>query len=360
MRGLWIGLLIVSSLGLAQTPAAPSPYAVRFEQAWKLVKERYYLTDFNGADWEALGTQYRAKLGQVKSWNQLYALLGDLYDELKDDHSTVLSPELARRYLGGGQCQALPFRDSDLFPQGAPSAPNPQSQTPETQNPQAQTQPPAQSQPPQTTPPQPRPDASPSVSAYAQPTVRFTDGVVVVRVSNLVDVLGLNALRDAIRQYDSRARGYVLDIRGNPGGLALRMAEVTGLFMVAVPWRLVVRGLGGVPFSTTPIPPFGRPLTSKPLALLIDGGVNSAAEGLAGALKESKRAYVIGTRTAGNVEALTPYCFPDGGVALVANGVLAPFRGATWEGRGVEPDLVIEDRNQQLEEAIRYIRNLRR
>jgi carboxyl-terminal processing protease len=356
MRGFWIGLLLVSSLALAQTPSAPSPYAVRFEQAWKLVKERYYLTNYNGADWDALGVQYRAKLGEVKNWNQLYNILGDLYDELKDDHSTVLSPELARRFLGGGQCQALPFRDADLFPQETPNA---GGQTQGTPNAESQ-KPNAQNQNPQTTQPAAQPQQSaPSVSAYAQPTVKFTDGVVVVRMSNLVDVLGLNALRGAIRQYDSRARGYVLDIRGNPGGLALRMAEVTGLFMVAVPWRIVVRGLGGVPFPTTPIPPFGRALTSKPLVLLIDGGVNSAAEGLAGALKESKRAYVIGTRTAGNVEALTPYCFPDGGVALVANGVLAPFRGATWEGRGVEPDLVIEDRNQQLEEAIRYIRNLR-
>jgi carboxyl-terminal processing protease len=131
------------------------------------------------------------------------------------------------------------------------------------------------------------------------------------------------------------------------------MAEVAGVFMRGVPWRIVSRGLGAIPFPTTPF--LGRPQTQKPLVVLIDGDVHSAAEGLAGALKNAKRAYIIGTRSAGNTEALTPYCFPDGGVALVANGVLAPFSGPTWEGRGVEPDLVEEDPKEQLEAALRYI-----
>jgi carboxyl-terminal processing protease len=183
--------------------------------------------------------------------------------------------------------------------------------------------------------------------------VHFTDGVVIVRLSNLVDAAGLSALQDAIRRYDARARGYVLDLRGNPGGLVLRMAEVAGVFMRGVPWRIVSRGMGAVPLPTIPF--LGRPQTHKPLVVLIDGSVNSAAGGLAGALKNARRAYIIGTRSAGNTEALTPYCFPDGGVALVANGVLAPFSGPTWEGRGVEPDLVEADPREQLEAALRYI-----
>jgi carboxyl-terminal processing protease len=183
--------------------------------------------------------------------------------------------------------------------------------------------------------------------------VRFTDGVVIVRLNNLVDAVGPSALQEAIRRYEARARGYVLDLRGNPGGLALRMAEVAGIFMRGVPWRIVSRGLGGIPLPTTPF--LGRPQTQKPLVVLIDGNVHSAAEGLAGALKNAGRAYLIGTRSAGNTEALTPYCFPDGGVALVAGGVLAPFSGPTWEGRGVEPDLVEENPDKQLEAALRYI-----
>lgn len=300
---LWAGL------ALAQPPQT---FALRFEQAWKLVKERYYDTQFNGLDWEAVGEAYRRRLGGVADWEGLYRLLDEMYAELGDGHSRVLNPAQARRLLNGAQCLPLPFKD----PQVAASLAS-------------------------------------SQSPYEAPQVRFTDGVVIVRISNLVDGAGLQALQDAIRRYEAQAQGYVLDLRGNPGGLVLRMVEVAGVFMRGVPWRLVSRGLGAVPLPTVPF--WGRPQTQKPLVVLIDGGTNSAAEGLAGALKNTGRAYIIGTRSAGNTEALTPYCFPDGGVALVANGVLAPFSGPTWEGRGVEPDWLEEDPSQQLEAALRYI-----
>ncbi|RIH83875.1 putative CtpA-like serine protease [Calidithermus terrae] len=185
--------------------------------------------------------------------------------------------------------------------------------------------------------------------------MEFNDRVVVFRLSDLVDGSGVQLLRRAIERYDAQAIGYVLDLRGNPGGLAVRMAEVAGFFMRGVPWRMVTKGLGVAPLPTTP--PFGQPLTQRPLVVLIDGEVNSAAEGLAGALKNARRAYLIGTRTAGNTELLLPYCFPDGAVALVASGVLAPFSGPTWEGRGVEPDRVVE--KDPLAAALEYLKRLR-
>lgn len=333
MRGWVVGLLVLGNLALAQDTQA---FAVRLEQAWKLVKERYYDTCFGGVNWDAVGDTYRLKLGEVRNWEELYRLLDDMYGELRDDHSRVLSPNEARRYLSGGQCLALPFKDPDILPTATPPSPSP--------NPS--------SAPIKPTNPAP-PPSQPSRSPYEAPQVRFTDGVVIFRLSNLVDVAGLRALQEAIRRYDARARGYVLDLRGNPGGLVLRMAEVAGVFMRGVPWRIVSRGIGAIPFPTTPF--LGRPQTQKPMVVLIDGNVHSAAEGLAGALKNAGRAYLIGTRSAGNTEALTPYCFPDGGVALVANGVLAPFSGPTWEGRGVEPDLVEENPQEQLEAALRHI-----
>ncbi|MCX7782443.1 MAG: S41 family peptidase [Meiothermus sp.] len=331
-----VGLWVVANLALAQSNP---DFTLRLEQAWRLVKERYYDTGFGGVNWEAVGDTYRLRLGAVRDWEGLYRLLDDMYGELRDDHSRVLSPSEARRYLSGGQCLALPFKDQDLLPTATQPSPAPNPSPPSS----------APDKPVNPAPPPSQPSRSP----YEAPQVRFTDGVVVVRMSNLVDVAGLSALQDAIRRYDARARGYVLDLRGNPGGLVLRMAEVAGVFMRGVPWRIVSRGIGAIPFPTTPF--LGRPQTQKPLVVLIDGNVNSAAEGLAGALKNAGRAYLIGTRSAGNTEALTPYCFPDGGVALVANGVLAPFSGPTWEGRGVEPDLVEENPKEQLEAALRYI-----
>lgn len=335
-----LGLL----LGLVAAQA-PNPYALRFAQAWKLVEDRYYEADYNGHDWAAIGVEYRTKLAGIKDWDALYTLLDEMYERLEDDHSRVLSPALASLYLNGGQCQPLPFKDSDLIVSEA------QSSGPSTEP----SSPTARTSGASKTPAKSLPPADPSPKVYPAPQVSLRSGVVVFKLSNLIDDDGLSALRDAVRRYDAKARGYVLDLRGNPGGLALRMAEVAGVFMTGVPWRVVSRGVFPLPLPTIPPPLAGKPQTTKPLVVLIDEKVNSAAEGLAGALKNAKRAYLIGVRTAGNTEALTPYCFPDGGVALVAGGVLAPFSGPTWEGRGVEPDLVESDPKKQLEAALRYL-----
>lgn len=339
VRLLVLGVCLSFVLGQALAQDMSNPFAVRLEQAWKLVKERYYDVGFRGHDWDQIGEQYRAKLADIKDWNALYNLLDAMYGELGDDHSTVLSPATARLYLSGSPCQSLPFKE--------PADPPP-GQTPPAKTPDA-----SSSTPPQKPAKDSKPSSGSGGLAYQPPRVSFSGGVVVMKLTNLVDSDGLAQLQDAVRRYESKAKGYVLDLRGNPGGLALRMAEVAGVFMRGFPWRIVSRGVGGIPFPTIPL--LGKPQTSKPLVVLIDGGVNSAAEGLAGALKNAKRAYLIGTKTAGNTEALTPYCFSDGGVALVAGGVLAPLSGPTWEGRGVEPDLLEADAKKQLEAAQRYI-----
>jgi carboxyl-terminal processing protease len=330
----WLALGLLLTVGLAQQEA----YSLRFEQAWRLVHERYWDSNHHGVDWSAVGERYRARLARITGWDELYALISAMYDEIGDQHTSFLSPEEARYYLAGAQCYPLPFKEEGPVAL-APSSPRVLN-----------------APPPATAPAQPdRPRTGPGEPAFPPSRVEYRERIVVFRLSNLVDGSGPRMLRQAIEQHDAQAIGYVLDLRGNPGGLAIRMAEVAGFFMRGVPWRLVTRGLGVAPLPTTP--PFGRPLTQKPLVVLIDGEVNSAAEGLAGALKNARRAYLIGTRTAGNTEIVLPYCFPDGAVALVASGVLAPLSGPTWEGRGVEPDRVVE--KDPLAAAMEYLKRLR-
>lgn len=329
----WLALWLLLAVGLAQ----PDAYSLRFEQAWRLIHERYWDSSYHGVDWNAVGEKYRARLPQIANWAELYALISAMYDEIGDRHTGFLSPEEARYYLVGAQCYPLPF-EAEPVARGSSSPPAPRSPS---------------SVPGPAQPEKPRP--RPEEPAFPPSKVEYRDRIVLLRLSNLVDSSGPQMLRRAIEQHDAQAIGYVLDLRGNPGGLAIRMAEVAGYFMRGVPWRLVTRGFGVSPLPTTPL--FGQPLTRKPLVVLIDGEVNSAAEGLAGALKNARRAYLIGTRTAGNTEILLPYCFPDGAVALVASGVLAPFSGPTWEGRGVEPDWVVEE--DPLAAAMEYLKRLR-
>jgi len=337
-RGFW-GLVLGLLLGSAW--ASPSRYAEQFEYAWRLVEEYYWDDGHHGVDWVAVGERYRARLPEVRDWRELDRLIEEMYSELRDDHSTYLSPDEARLFLSGAQCLPLPYPEA--WDQPSPrESPGSSPEAPDRGNPASAP-----------------PSEEPRETAFAAPQVSLRGGAVIVRLSNLIDPEAFSTLASAIRLYEAKSfrkgsiKGYILDLRGNPGGLALRMAEVAGLFFRGVPWRIVSRRLGTLPQPTQPA--FGRANTQKPLVVLIDGRVNSAAEGLAGALKDADRAFLVGQRTAGNTEVLIPYCFPDGAVAMVAAGVLAPLRGATWEGRGVEPDLPVQGAEAQLEAALRYL-----
>lgn len=340
MKSALLGLVVGLALGSAWAganpthPAVPLSYALQFEYAWRLVKDYYWDRGYHGVDWEGVGERYRERLPQIGSWPELDRLIEEMYAQLRDDHSAYLSPDQARLFLSGAQCLSLPYPEAWDRPSGREGAASQRGQ-PGLEGPEPQ-----------------------SPTALAPPQVSLRGGAVIVRLSDLIGPQAFSTLASAIRRYEARGfrqrpiKGYVLDLRGNPGGLALRMAEVAGLFLRGIPWR-IVSPMGTLPLPTQPA--FGRANTQKPLVVLIDGRVNSAAEGLAGALKEAGRAFVIGQRTAGNTEVLIPYCFPDGAVALVASGVLAPYRGATWEGRGVEPDLPVRGAEAQLEAALRYL-----
>lgn len=328
---------MVLGLLLGSAWASPSRYAEQFEYAWRLVQEHYWDQSHHGVDWQAVGQRYRAKLPEVGSWRELDRLIEEMYAELRDDHSTYLGPDEAGLFLSGAQCLPLPYPEAWERPSGREKGgSSPEASLASTS-----------------------PSEEPRGAAFTPPQVSLRGGAVIVRLSNLIDPEVASTLASVIRLYEAKGfrkspiKGYILDLRGNPGGLALRMAEVAGLFLRGFPWRIVSPSLGTFPQPTQPA--FGRANTQKPLVVLIDGRVNSAAEGLAGALKDAGRAFLIGERTAGNTEILIPYCFPDGAVAMVAAGVLAPLRGATWEGRGVEPDLPVQGAEAQLEAALRYL-----
>lgn len=127
--------------------------------------------------------------------------------------------------------------------------------------------------------------------------------------------------------------------------------QAAGIFTSGFLWRTVTRWTLPLPY-----PALGTPATELPLAILIDGRVNSAAEGLAGALQQRGRATIIGARSAGNVEAVLPFCLRDGSQAWIATGVLAPIGAPTWEGTGVIPDIESEP-EAALDAALTFLRD---
>ncbi len=134
------------------------------------------------------------------------------------------------------------------------------------------------------------------------------------------------------------ARGIVLDLRGNPGGLGAMSMGVAGWFAPQADRPLGTMRTRG---ATINFAVFPRPEPyNGPLAILVDGCTASTAEIVAGGLKDLKRARIFGERTAG---AALPSIFTrlpndDGFQYAIADYVSAD--GGRLEGKGVEPDVV--------------------
>lgn len=143
--------------------------------------------------------------------------------------------------------------------------------------------------------------------------------------------------------------GFIVDVRGNPGGLGVLAMGVAGWFTDKQGQRLGSMFLRGatIKFAVFPRPePF-----LGPLAILVDGCSASTSEVLAGGMKDLGRARIIGTRTAG---AALPSVFTrlpngDGFQYAIANYISEG--GQALEGFGVTPDEEVKLTRHQLLEG---------
>jgi len=319
--------------GLEFVSATSGALSDRFETAWSLVSERYWDLTRLPVDWDEVGERYRARLDDVADAEGLYRLLEEMYDEIGDDHSVFVPPARVaeiREAYGNMPCVAVFGSAADFVPPGA---------SPVTA----------------TLAGAPLKVMLGSVGGQGLPRVTDSIGNVefgmtsverdgadvaigYIKLPDLASDGVAGAARQAVVSLQADgATGLVLDLRGNPGGRLVTMMQVAGVFTSGFLWRAIMSWTLPLPY-----PAIGQVATDLPLAVLIDGGVNSAAEGLAGALQAQGRATLYGSTTAGNVEAVLPFCLRDGSQAWIATGVLAPLVGATWEGRGVEPDVVVD------------------
>ena len=109
---------------------------------------------------------------------------------------------------------------------------------------------------------------------------------------------------------DRPARGVILDLRGNSGGALYQASRVMGA-LIADPAVITVM-TGRFMDRRVAVDPAATPYTG-PLVVLVDAGSLSAAEVLAAALQESRRAVIIGKSTPGMVVASRHLNLPDGG-----------------------------------------------
>ena len=164
---------------------------------------------------------------------------------------------------------------------------------------------------------------------------------------------------------NSKLNGYILDLRNNPGGLLTQAINITDFFLddgeiVSTKGRKINETRRF--FSRK-----GDEISGKPLIVIINQGSASASEIVSGALKDHKRAIILGENTygKGSVQSIIPLK-NGGGIRLTISKYYLPS-GKSISDVGVMPDIFVEekgddfrinsDTDNQLDYAIKLLKS---
>jgi carboxyl-terminal processing protease len=193
-------------------------------------------------------------------------------------------------------------------------------------------------------------ESSPLVVAVTRETINITSvrgrllepGYGYVRISTFQADTGPELRRRLVALGEGSAlRGLVLDLRSNPGGLLNAAVEAADAFLDA---GLIVSTKGRLAFanaeySATP----GDLLAGAPIVVLVDSGTASASEVLAGALRDHRRALVMGSRTFGKGSVQTVMPLDNGDAIKLTTARYYTPSGRSIQAAGVRPDVPLAE-----------------
>lgn len=167
-------------------------------------------------------------------------------------------------------------------------------------------------------------------------------GYYYMRISTFQADTGLELSRklgEALKASTTAAKGLVLDLRSNPGGLLNAAIEAADAFLddgtiVSTRGR---SAYSSSEFKATP----GDLLKGAPIVILVDGGTASAAEVLAGALRDHRRALVAGTTTFGKGSVQTVLPLDNGDAIKVTTARYYTPNGTSIQASGIVPDVTL-------------------
>ncbi|WP_338967595.1 S41 family peptidase [Fusobacterium nucleatum] len=139
-------------------------------------------------------------------------------------------------------------------------------------------------------------------------------------------------------------KGLIFDLRSNPGGELGQSIKIASMFIEKGKIVSTRQKKGEESVYTRE----GKYFGNFPMVVLINGGSASASEIVSGALKDHKRATLIGEKTFGKGSVQTLLPLPDGdGIKITIAKYYTP-NGISIDGTGIEPDTKIEDKDYYL------------
>ena len=173
--------------------------------------------------------------------------------------------------------------------------------------------------------------------------------VAYVRIASFSEQATIGLKKEIVRLSKKIGRdlkGYIIDLRNNPGGLLSEAVTVSNAFLER---GEIVSTRGRTTEETTRRSAnphdFVKEAKGKPVIVLINGGSASASEIVAGALQDHKRATIVGTRSfgKGSVQTIIPLGNGNGALRLTTARYYTPS-GSTIQAKGITPDIeVLQD-----------------
>lgn len=159
----------------------------------------------------------------------------------------------------------------------------------------------------------------------------------------------VSQVRQAIVNLDRQSvAGFVLDLRSNPGGLLQGGIDISRFFLNSGDVVVYTVNRQGERDEARAV---SAPLTTKPVVLLVDGGTASASEILAGALKDNRRALLVGEKTFGKGLIQAIHSLKDGSGVAVSIARYQTPNHIDIHKKGILPDIrAVRPENFQLDQ----------
>jgi carboxyl-terminal processing protease len=162
-----------------------------------------------------------------------------------------------------------------------------------------------------------------------------------IRISEFQERTGED-LETAVKalQKSGGLKGILLDLRDNPGGLLDQAVDVAGRFLSH---GLITYTEGGTEDERLRFYAHGKNDYLGPLVVLVNEGSASASEIVAGALQDTRRSVIVGTRTFGKGSVQSIFPLEDGSAVRLTTSRYYTPSGRSIQADGIHPDIVVDN-----------------
>ena len=176
-----------------------------------------------------------------------------------------------------------------------------------------------------------------SVSTKAPKIGTVDDNLGYIRLSSFISRNAASEFQEALNKMRDKD-GIIIDLRSNPGGLLTNAIYIADMLLSS---KTIVSTVDRDGYKDTQNST-AQVTTQQPIVVLIDGGSASASEILSGALKDNKRATIVGKKSFGKGLVQEINKLPDGSALHITIQKYLTPNGTDIHKKGIEPDFSVE------------------